>query len=524
MKRVVSISAIVAFSLTVAQAEDLSNIPLAKTYPMDIDTTHVAKEVTTVAKSVKKEITKAPTKVKPTPKKVAKHDDLATEVKKLKKKLNSINKKLNKVKQHDAYDNVKFTVEFRNAVDNINYKYHNYKPKIKGKVQDWSGSERSNDALLSSRLYLNMKAQPVSKLTFNGQIGMYSTWGGSHLSHDPALKDWDESSKATDTTFRLRQAYFSWKDNFGEDGLPFTFSIGRRWSTDGLLGNYRENLSDPGSALAHITNMEVNGAMFKIDTDRYLSGSFLKFVAGRSHTGGIETMADSAGYQPYAQGDEDYDDNVDFFVFFANIFDNGQYLLKYEDAFIPNTKGARTSAPIAGKLPDGHKNKSLNAGTANLMALSLQSSGIGDGINDFLDDSTFFISGAMTTYDPDDGYELLGSTDTENGYSYWLGVVIPDMITDSGKIGFEFNHGSKYWTPMTWAEDTAIGSKIAVRGDAYEAYWNFNLFGSKHLTSQIRYTHLQHDYTPNIRCSGWVPSKPVDIEADNIRAFITYTY
>jgi hypothetical protein len=518
MKSVIKISAILAVTLSVVSAEDLSTIPMAKTYPMDVETkSTVVQTVTPAVKTVVKPVAKVVKKPKPA-------NDLASEVKKLTKKVNKLNAKLNKVKQHDAYDNVKFTVEFRNAIDNINYKYNSYKPKIKGKVQDWSGTERSNDALLSSRLYLNMKAQPVSKLTFNGQLAMYGTWGGSHLSHDPSLKDWSESSKATDTVFRLRQAYFSWKDNFGEDGLPYSFSLGRRWSADGLLGNYRENFADGGSALAHITNMEVNGAMFKITTDKYVEGSFLKLVYGRSHTGGIETLNDSAGYQPYAQGDEDYDANVDFLVFFANMYDNGQYLLKFENAYIMDTKGARTEAPIAGDLADGHKNKSLSAGTANLMALSLQSSGIGDGINDFLDETIAFASIAMTTYDPDSGYELLGSTDKENGYSYWLGVVVPDMITDDGKIGFEFNHGSQYWTPMTWAEDTAIGSKIAVRGDAYEAYWNFNLFGSKHLKSQIRYTHLQHDYTPNIRCSGWVPSKPVDIEADDIRAFVTYTY
>ncbi len=55
-------------------------------------------------------------------------------------------------------------------------------------------------------------------------------------------------------------------------------------------------------------------------------------------------------------------------------------------------------------------------------------------------------------------------------------MTIPDMVTNDGRFGLEFNHGSKYWTPMTWAEDSPTGSKIAVRGDAYEAYWNFYLW------------------------------------------------
>ncbi|OQX73706.1 MAG: hypothetical protein B6D59_04890 [Campylobacteraceae bacterium 4484_4] len=115
-------------------------------------------------------------------------------------------------------------------------------------------------------------------------------------------------------------------------------------------------------------------------------------------------------------------------------------------------------------------NKSLDAGTANLSALSLQVNGIGNEINDFLDNTIAFVSLGMTNYDPESGHQLLGSTDSERGYSYWLGVVIPD------------------------------------------------------LGSQIRYTHLQHDYTPSIRCAGWVAPKPVDIEADDIRFFIRYTY
>jgi hypothetical protein len=532
MNKKIVISVATACLISSLSAANMDDIPFAKTYPMDAnpqkfeDATPAAKKtvvksVKKAEKSVKKEATKKAKKVE----KTVSNADLAKELKKLKKKLKKVEKKLNAVKQHDAYDNVKFTIDFRNSVDNINYKYNSYKAKVKGKVEDWSGTERSNDALLSSRLYLNMKAQPIDKLTFNGQLGFYGTWGGSHLSHDPSLKDWSESSKSTDIVFRLRQAYFSWKDTFGDDGLPYSFSVGRRWSTDGFLANYRENQADPGSPLAHITNMEVNGAMLKVELEKYLlPGSWMKVVYGRAHTGGIHTLNDVDGYRPYAQDEEDLDENVDFFVFFADIYNDGQYHVRFENATILDTKGARTGTPIAATLPNGKKNKSLDAGTANLTALSMNVNGIGDEISDFLDSTSAFVSVAMTAYDPDSGHQLLGSTEKEEGYSYWLGVVIPDMITDDGKLGFEFNHGSQYWTPMTWAEDTAIGSKIATRGDAYEAYWNFNLFGTKHLSSQLRYTHIQHDYTPNIRCSGWVPPKPVDIEADDIRFFINYSY
>jgi len=120
---------------------------------------------------------------------------------------------------------------------------------------------------------------------------------------------------------------------------------------------------------------------------------------------------------------------------------------------------------------------------------------------------------------------MLGSTEKESGSSYWVGAYLPvGDGNEYGTVGLEYNHGSQYWTPMTWAEDTALGSKVAVRGDAYEAYWNFDLFGVKYLPSQIRYTYLQHDYAPNINCAGWVPPTPVDITAQDLRFSITYRY
>jgi hypothetical protein len=437
--------------------------------------------------------------------------DLRKTVEELQTKLTEVQEQLDQVQEHDAKDNIKFTIDFRQEYNYINYDYDKY--SYKG--EDWSGQSRGNDALLTSRLFLNMKSSPMDKLTFTGQVAAYGVWGGhAYGFEDPTLKGWSVSSKASDTLFRVRQAYFVYSDEFS-NGLPYSFSVGRRQSTDGFLANHREGNAEPGSPLAHITNMEVDAAMFKLDFGKYLKGSFIKAVAGRAHTGnGVETIYDKGGYRPYAMEDGDVNENVDFLVFLGNVYDDGQYKVMFEHANIFNTKGQNLSTGDV----------SADSGTAYLDALSFQMTGVGDMINDFLDDTTLFLSVAMTQYNPDSGHQLLGSTDDETGYSVWAGVVIPDMITDHGKIGFEYNHGSEYWTPMTWAEDSVMGSKVAVRGDAYEAYWNFNMFGLKNLTGQFRYTYEQHDYTPNIRCSGWVKPKEVDIKAQNFRAFVRYQY
>lgn len=431
---------------------------------------------------------------------------------KLEKKIKSLTKKLNEVKAHDAYDNIKFSMDFRSTVDYLEYNYNQaYSYKDKDKVTQTlpAGTKLTNDKLFTSRVMLNMKAKPTQNVLFQGQIAAYYVWG-AELFHgsDGAFKSWAASSKASDTLFRVRQAYFVYSD----PDLPYSVSVGRRPSSDGFLANHRENNPAPASPLAHITNMEVDAAMIKLNADDLMTGSYVKFVYGRAHAGGMESVYDTFGYMPYAQEDGDVNENVDFFVTVASLYNDGQYNLMGQHAMILDTKGQNTAAT------------SVDAGTAHLTALSLQVDGIGDGISDFLDETVAFGSVARSLYQPNDNHQILGSTDDRRGYSYWVGATIPDMITDAGRFGVEYNKGTQFWTPMTWAEDTAMGSKIAVRGSAIEAYWNFDLFGEENLPSQIRYTHAQHDYTPNVRCAGWVAPVKTDIEADDIRFSVSYRY
>ena len=65
-------------------------------------------------------------------------------------------------------------------------------------------------------------------------------------------------------------------------------------------------------------------------------------------------------------------------------------------------------------------------------------------------------------------------------------------VTEKGVFGLEYNHGSQYWRPFTYAEDTMIGSKLAARGDAIEAYFTYQLTDA--LSAQVRYTNIDYDY------------------------------
>ncbi|MEA3369726.1 MAG: DUF3373 family protein, partial [Campylobacterota bacterium] len=255
-------------------------------------------------------------------------DELTKEVQKLKKDNTRTKKSLSSVKKATGGDNIKFGLDFRNAVDVLEYK------------DNENDLTAKNNSLLTSRLYLCMSAAPMNGLIFKGKLAIYSTWGAHVYDESAGLKDWSASSRATDTLMRVKEAYFVYKNKIGEQ--PLAFSIGRRPSTNGFLSNYRENESVSGSPLAHITNMEVNAAMVKLNWSRFVEGAYTKFVYGRAHTGETEgTYGDNpAARFPYADIDDISEDkSVDFLVVPGVAYNDGQYEIMYQWAHIFDTKG-----------------------------------------------------------------------------------------------------------------------------------------------------------------------------------------
>jgi hypothetical protein len=211
-----------------------------------------------------------------------------------------------------------------------------------------------------------------------------------------------------------------------------------------------------------------------------------------------------------------------------------------------------------------NRNVSLkNLGDMDGAAVSMLIDGIGDGISDFLDDTKFFASFAWSKSMPDNRINavntntlmhqigsimqsnglskeeaiktmmanipnmnqeqvgsmiqkegMLGSNDDKIGTSYWLGLQWPCVLVDEARIGVEFNHGSKYWRSFTYGEDTLIGSKMATRGDAYEAYYILPL--TKGFSAELRYTKIEYDYTGS---QGFFGGSGVPMTMNEAKAF-----
>jgi len=431
-------------------------------------------------------------------------DTLTAKIDKLEKTTKNQNKKISAVNKKANNDNIKFDVDFRTAYDNINYKSVN-------------GNEYKNDALYSMRLWLGMGYAPTDDMIFKGQLSMNKAFGASYMQratgHGFDTFDWVKNEQLTDDSVRVREAYWLWTPKVGDVGL--TMSVGRRPATNGYLINLRDD-DKAQSPLGHVINMEFDGASFGFKLDEYSPGLAFKICAGRGLTNAASwasqaTMAVSGGQMgttlPSYAEDPDNLDNTDMVGFIVTPYDDGQYALKatwYRGFSVPGlyatTIDGATGAPTAYTMQSG--------GDMDGGALSFKMEGIGDEISDFLDDTILFASFAYSQSHPDDitrtitgtpngdmemtSASMLGSSDSETGTSYWFGAQMPNLT--GGKFGLEYNHGSEHWKSFTYGEDTMIGSKMAVRGSAYEAYWTQPIV-SNVFSMQVRYTYLDYDHT-----------------------------
>lgn len=462
-------------------------------------------------------------------------------------------------------NHLKLGVDFRTSYDNVRYEMAGTNVTNYGLPDPVTGisqptgvntnadDKHKNNSLFSNRLWLNMNWAANENVSFTGQLAYNKTYGGrfGNMGQGYAFEnfDWFVNENANgDGDVRVKSAYWFYRnETFLGTDIPWTFSLGRRPSTNGHLINYRDD--DPAaSPTGHSINVEFDGLSSKFSLEKLtgVEGMYVKFCAGQ----GVSSANEKFSATPYANTASDGDvDDVHLAGLIFVPYDDGQYAIGTQFHGASNLPGqnikmqqvgADASAPgsITGLTPIGDMYSGSMYITVN---------GIGDELSDFLDDTTFFVSGSMSRTHPDKGHDqfgqekaMLGSTDMENGYSYWVGLSMPSLISEEGRFGLEFNHGSKYWRSMTYGEDTMIGSKIATRGNAYEVYFTEPLVDDI-LSFQLRYTYLDYDYSGSNGFFGNASGTPYKIDsidttaaafnsgnivdkAQDIRAYIRYRF
>ncbi len=412
---------------------------------------------------------------------------------------------------------LKFGVDYRFALDNLQYKMAD-------------GSKEGNDAFMTNRLWINMNWKATDNLSFSGQLaynkafGARSGWGTNQTGFETF--DWITNENPYDDIVRIRSAFFLYKnDTFLGSEIPWTFSVGRRPSTNGHLANLRED-DVASSPMGHTINVEFDGisSKFSFEDLTGIDGMYVKFCAGRGGTNASPKFfsVDPRSGAPVATeaqyvGRSDDIPDIDLAGLIFVPYDDGQYALATQyyyasnliDAnIVPNDPVTPTGYAITGMKTVG----GLHSATANFTM-----NGIGDEWSDYLDDTFFFISGAASITDPYDNGNggMLGSTESQTGYSAWVGLQMPSFMTEDGRWGIEYNEGSKYWRSITYAEDTNIGSKLAARGQAYEIYFTEPLIDDI-LTFQVRATYIDYKYTGSNGFFGNNTGAPIEIQESMI--------
>lgn len=483
-------------------------------------------------------------------------EQLKSQVAELKKNqesadLSSLAKQVKELKVRTGGDNIKWDIDYRASYDYVRYNlagaqtmYATPTAALNGAALTGMGfgdvssnfgypagsvyasrmaaaNTASNSALLTNRLVLGMKAAPTKELSFIGKLSMNKAFGDtanhsqSNTQPGTANFDWITNENALDTTVRLKEAYFIY---FGDMGpVSYTASVGRRPSYDGLPGNMREGNANANSPLSHLINVEYDGASFLFNLEKLTSvpGMSFKLCMGKGLTNAKPRFQmDGTDYSK----DKTKNSDVDLAGFIFVPYDDGQYsihsmffkahnMIGYKASEMFNYQSAYANYMLAQMASATTSNLNDLAYTYNNAAGAMQfhntgniyggtilamANGIGNGWSNFLDNTTAFASWAYSKTQPN-SLGMLGSSDAKYGSSWWLGVQMPAVFTADGKIGIEYNQGSKYWRSITYGEDTMIGSKLAARGKAWEGYYNQPL--TKNLDMQLRYTHISYDYT-----------------------------
>ncbi len=445
-------------------------------------------------------------------------DKMETENVEKKAEIKEIDERLNKTELHSATDKVSFGVEFRTRADTIHYQNMRVTPLsftsglmnpfpagLNGATQAQAQAlmaglnaagmnplsdqaDADNDLILTNKFRLNMKAKVNDQLSFAGRLAAYKVFGDStgveynNGSLGDVTFDGTTSSLPHGDTIRMERAYFNYKFNTGS--VPTNLSLGRRPSTEGPPLEYSNYSLEGGSPLAPIINWQFDGASlnFGLEDATGIPGAAFKLCYG---------MGFESDWGNSAQADVN---DVNMFGFIATMFDNDETsaVLNYAHAsdvtdgftgltvmpftVTKNSAGQYNFTPNDGLFVSRIEPAS-NIGDWDALSLLLKTN-----LAERFTDIDLFLATSWSRTDPSQisknpWYELQGQgllssngkLESQDGYSIYTGAVFP-MPFDA-RLGVEYNWGSQYWFNFTGAEDSLVGSKLAVRGQVLESYW-----------------------------------------------------
>ncbi|MGC9062428.1 DUF3373 domain-containing protein [Calditerrivibrio sp.] len=371
--------------------------------------------------------------------------------------------------------------------------------------------DTNNDFFMTNRLRVRMSSKVNENISFTGRLVMYKAFGESISEHffngtmGSMNMDMNSGQVPGDDSIHVERAYFVYSNNIGP--VPYHFSLGRRPAAYGAGMENHENAVLGGSPLGSIIQMNFDGASLGFDLEDVtgIPGLNFKVCYGQGFEG---------QYGTYNSLNSTADVNdVHFYGFILKAFDNDQYKLWYNYAygagitdgfvgtsvfpfFVRSGGYDNSSNPTYVMVPNfgGYISRiepTSKVGDIELHSIMAQGKTFG---------FDWFAAYSLSKTHPDGSsanpmYKFMGQDKlldgkSRTGQSIWVGVMTPELPYTKGKLGVEYNWGSKYWLPFMATTDAA---KLATRGQVYEAYYHQPIVGDNFFaTLGVMYTDYKY--------------------------------
>jgi hypothetical protein len=374
-----------------------------------------------------------------------------------------------------------------------------YGMAMAGMIPDPASYDANNDILYTNKFRTDMKAILNNQISFAGRLSAYKVFGDStevkfnQGSLGDVNFDGTTSSLPRGDVIRLERAYFVY--NHDLNNVPVSFSLGRRPATDGPPLEYGNYSLVGGSPLATIINWQFDGASlsFGLEDVTNIPGASFKLCYG---VGFESDWGNSTSLNYMASDIKD----VHLVGFISDFYNDGASSVMFNYAHAWDITDGFTGTTVmpfiiktADSNGDGEAEYTFEQNAGGYISRMEPMTNIGDwdagtllfrtNLSKSLEhDIDFFLAGSASYTDPsrisnNPFYKMMGmgllssngQLESHDGYSIYTGALFPMPL--NARLGLEYNYGSKYWFNFTGAEDSVIGSKMAVRGDVYEAYY-----------------------------------------------------
>ncbi|MBU0481394.1 MAG: DUF3373 domain-containing protein [Proteobacteria bacterium] len=382
-----------------------------------------------------------------------------------------------------------------------------YFPAAPPNVVSYIADER-NDSNWSSRFRINMGSEVSNTVQFHARLALQKNWADSMgaFNHDN-----NRAHVANgDTTLKVDRFYVDWTP---KTFIPIGLNFGRLPTSDGPPNEFKEDRKRQSIYPSLIFDGEPDGIVATLGLERYtgLKNAGLRYFYAMA----VQYDADhtSMTYLDSVVNDM-YKDNRVQAVFFET------ELPKLRDSLL-----VLSYVPAVDLLMSNPTGTSMaNVGDVTLYGAHLQLVDIfGIGLD-------LFASYGMNRNEPSGStitladqraggasldYGLMTSnvtgggvsSEVTNGEAWYAGFryEIPAAFLNRPKIGFEYNHGSRYWFSYT-PGSSEIFNKMATRGEVFDVYYlqPFN----KEIFLRVGYTKIIYHYAG----SGMPIGNPVEYD------------